>query len=174
MIAGGIVALLALAVLVVVLTRDPGTASRLAAHYVSVMAGDLAPVIALDDPGVLSAALARAGAGFTPRIASLEPQFSLLGGAVHELEGRPIAAWFYRDARADTLLAEAFTGTVDLLGEPDDVRRDREPALHIVRKTSQTLVYWQEGGVVYVLIATLPGERTVTLARRLSAAGPAR
>jgi hypothetical protein len=67
------------------------------------------------------------------------------------------------------LLAEAFAGTLDVLGKPDDVRRDREPALHIVRKTNQTIVFWQEETLVYVLIATLPGERTVTLARRLSA-----
>jgi len=166
---GAVVALAALVVLVVALTRDPGVASRLAAHYVALMAGALSPDIPLDDPAALSAALARAGAGFTPRIGSLEPQFTLLGGDVHELDGQPIAAWFYRDNRADMLLAEAFAGTLDVLGEPDDVRRDREPALHIVRKTNQTIVFWQEETLVYVLIATLPGERTVTLARRLSA-----
>ena len=34
--------------------------------------------------------------GFTPRIVSLEPEFTLLGGRPHTFAGRPAAAWFYR------------------------------------------------------------------------------
>jgi hypothetical protein len=172
LVVGVFLAVAAFAVLVFALTRDPGVVSRLASHYVATMAGSLSPEMAFGDPADLSAALTRAGAGFTPHIESLEPEFTLLGGDVHELNGRPIAAWFYRDGRADMLLAEAFVATLGALGEADDVRRDREPALHIFRKTNQTLVFWQEDAVVYVLIATLPGERTVTLARRLASRSP--
>jgi hypothetical protein len=171
---GAIVAALALGALIVALTRDPGRPSRIAAHYVAMMAGALSPRFETADPVELSAALARSDLGFTPSVASLEPEFTLLGGDVHELDGRPIAAWFYRDSRADMVLVEAFAGTLRDLGEPEDVRTERQPALHIFRKTTQTLAFWEGGDVVYVLVTTLPGERAVTLARRLTTPSSAR
>jgi hypothetical protein len=162
------VALVAAAALVVSLTRDPGLPAHVATHYVGMMAGTLGPQHVTNDPAVLTDAIVRSGLRFSPRIASLEPQFTLVGGRVHQLEGRPTATWFYRDARSEMLLGEAFVGTLDQLGEPDHVRSDREPFLHVFYKTTQTLVFWQQGPVVYALITTLPAERAIALARRLA------
>ena len=41
----------------------------------------------------------------------------------------------------------------------------------VYRAGRLTLVFWQEEAAVYVLASTLPGERTIALARRLATAG---
>jgi hypothetical protein len=130
------------------------------------MAGSLVAEHAMGDPLALSRALARTQPAFAPRIASLRPEFVLLGGAAQTHRGRPAAVWFYRDGRSEMVLGEAFVGTLEELGTPEHVRRDRTPALHVFYKNTQTLVFWQEGPLVYVLVATLPSERTIGLARR--------
>jgi hypothetical protein len=152
--------------LVFVLMRSPDLPSRVSAHYVDMMAGSLSPALETADPAVLAVGLAREG--LAPRVASLAPDFTLLGGVVHQLEERPVAAWFYRNAQSDMVLVEAFPGSLDALGEPDEVRGDRVPTLHVFRKMNQTLVFWQEGRLVYALITTAPSERVIALARRLA------
>jgi hypothetical protein len=165
---GASVIAVAVIVLVIVLTRDPGLPADIAADYVKMMAGSLAPDRAMSDAEALSRALARAEPSFTPRITPLDPEFRLQGGRAHDVRGRPAAVWFYRDARSEMVLAEAFVGTLAELGTPEHVRRDRPPALHVFYKTTQTLVFWQEGPLVYAAVATLPSERTIGLARRLA------
>ena len=160
--------LVAASVLIVVLTRDAGWPADVAADYVAMMAGSLAPEHAIADPSALSRALAHSEPTVTPRIAPLGPEFMLLGGAAHTLRERPAAVWFYRDARSELMLGEAFVGTLAELGTPEHVRSDRAPALHVFYKNTQTLVFWQEGPLVYALVATLPSERTIRLARRLA------
>jgi len=44
--------------------------------------------------------------------------------------------------------------------------------LFLYRKTTQTIVCWQDGPLVYALISTLPTEQVVRLARRAAAAVP--
>jgi hypothetical protein len=66
------------------------------------------------------------------------------------------------------VLVEAFRGTLDELGEPDQMRADRDPPLYVFHKASQTLLFWQEEGAVYVLVSTLPTERAAAWARRLA------
>ena len=163
---GAVVLLVAAVVLVIALTREGGLPSDVAADYVAMMAGTLAPEHGIDDPQALSRTLALADPAFAPRIASLGPEFRLMGGGAHRMRGRPAAVWFYRDRRSELVLAEAFVGTLGDVGTPEHVRSDRRPALHVFYKMTQTLVFWQEGQLVYVLVATLPAERTIALARR--------
>jgi hypothetical protein len=163
---GAAVLIAAAIVLILVITRDAGLPSDVAADYVAMMAGSLAPRHAIADPLTLSRALALSERAFTPRVPPLGPEFTLLGGAHHTLRDRPAAVWFYRDARSEQVLGQAFVGTLAELGTPEHVRSERAPALHVFYKTTQTLVFWQEGPLVYALVATLPSERTIGLARR--------
>jgi hypothetical protein len=165
-IVGAVLVGITLLALVFVLTRSPDLPSRVSAHYVDMMAGSLSPALETADPAALAGGLAREG--LAPRVVSLAPDFTLIGGVVHQLEERPVAAWFYRNAQADMVLVEAFPGSLDALGEPDEVRADRVPALHMFRKMNQTLVFWQEDRLVYALITTAPSERVIALARRLA------
>jgi hypothetical protein len=163
---GVLVAGVAIAAVLLSLGRTPGLAATLSADYTAMMAGSLAPSVQDADPGTLAHALARGGLGFTPRIVSLEPEFSLLGGRPHTFAGRRAAAWFFRSPSVDSALAEAFDGRLDELGPPDDTRTDRGVTLHIYHKTTQTIACWQDGPLVYAFISTIPSERVIALARR--------
>jgi hypothetical protein len=163
---------IALTVMLLSLGRAPVPASKLSQDYMGMMAGSLSPTVHDANPATLARALAAENLGFVPRIVSLEPDFTLLGGHRHTFEGRPAAAWFYRSRSVDSALAEAFEGRLEDLGTPDDVRRDGGPGLHIFRKTTQTIACWQEGRLVYVFISTLPGEVVIARARRQAARAP--
>lgn len=164
-------ALVLVAALFVAVRRDVDIPAQVAAHYVDLMAGAL-PLEAKDsDPEALARALAAQGAGFLPAIRPLDPAFALLGGGVHRLADREGAYWYYRDARSDMVLVEAFTAALDELGPAADIRETPPPALYVFRKTTQTLVFWAEGHQVYAMTSTLPGERVIALARRAAPGG---
>lgn len=164
-----VLAIVLAAVLVLALWREVDIPALVAAHYVDLMAGALPVQVESSDAGDLAPALAQRGLAFTPRIASLEPEFTLLGGGTHSLSDRPAAFWYYRNPRSDMVLAEAFTASLADLGRPAEVRDEPPLRLHVFRKTTQTIVFWQEDGEVYGVTSTFPGERAVALARRLAA-----
>jgi hypothetical protein len=161
---------IAVTVLLMSLGRAAGPAAKLSQDYMGMMAGSLAPTVQGADPARLAHALAGEGLGFVPRIASLEPDFTLLGARRHTFEARPAAAWFYRSRSMDSALGEAFEGRLAELGTPDDVRGEAGATLHIFRKTTQTIACWQDARLVYVFISTLPSEVVIALARRHAAA----
>jgi hypothetical protein len=168
-VAGAVIIGIVLVAMLASLTRRPGVASVLSQDYTAMMAGSLAAEIQTADPAALSAALVGQGLPFTPSIAALEPEFTLLGGRRHDVEARRGAAWFYRSASAELAIAEAFEGELDDLGPPDEVRTDGPRPLRVYRKATQTIVCWQDGGQVYAFTSTLPSEVVLGLARRLAA-----
>jgi hypothetical protein len=165
---GVVVVGVAIAAVLLSLGGTPGLPATLSADYTGMMAGSLAPSVQDADPGTLARALADR-VGFTPRVANLEPEFTLLGGRPHTFAGRRAAAWFYRSPSVDSALAEAFEGRLGELGPPDDTRTDEATTLHIYRKTTQTIACWQDGPLVYAFISTIPSERVIALARRHAA-----
>ncbi|HXE79294.1 MAG TPA: hypothetical protein VNK41_00955 [Vicinamibacterales bacterium] len=173
-----VIALLAVVLavaIVLAVRRDVDVPGQVAAHYVDMMAGTLRAELESADAASLERALAQKGAGFTPRIRSLEPDFTLAGGGLVQIEGRPAAFWYYRDRRSDVILAAAFTGSLAEVGQTTDVRNEAAPPLHVYRKATQTVVFWRDGAQVYTASSTLPGERAVAMARRLaSGTKPAR
>ena len=170
---GAVILGLAVAALLMSLGRTPGLASKLSQDYSAMMAGSLAPTVQDADAPTLAHALASEPPGVAPRVVSLEPEFTLLGGRRHRFGGRTAAIWFYRSKAVDSVLAEAFEGRLVDLGQPDDTRQNDPVTLHVFRKTTQTIACWQEGPLVYALISTIPSETVITLARR-HAARPAR
>jgi hypothetical protein len=171
-IVGAVVLGIVVALLLMSLGRTPGLASKLSQDYTAMMAGSLAPTIQETDAARLARALESDDDRFRPRIVSLEPQFTLLGGRPHTFAGRRAAAWFYRSPSVDSALAEAFEGRVEELGPPDDRRQGGGATLHIYRKTTQTIACWQVGPLVYAFISTVPSETVIALARRHAALDP--
>lgn len=165
------VVILVLAVIVIVLSlgRTPGLPAKLSQEYTSMMAGSLVPTVESADAAVLARAIGVVGATVTPRIVSLEPDFTLIGGRPHTVAGRPAAAWFYRSRSVDSALGLAFEAQLADLGPPDDIRQHAGTTLHVFRKTTQTIVCWQEGSLVYAFISTIPSETVISLARRHAA-----
>ena len=164
---GAVIVGIVLAAMFASLARRPGVASLLSQDYTAMMAGSLAAEVQTADPSTLSAALAGQGLPFAPRVIALEPDFTLLGGRLHQVEARKGAAWFYKAPSAELAIAEAFEGRLEELGPPDETRTDASRALHVYRKTTQTIVCWQEGATVYSFASTLPSETVIGLARRL-------
>jgi hypothetical protein len=162
---GVAVLVLAITVLVLSLGRRPGLPAKLSQEYTSMMAGSLVPTIHEANPQTLESSLASAS-GLSPHVVGLAPEFSLLGGTPHMLDGRRAVAWFYRSPAVDSALALAFEGRLEDLGSPDDVRRGEARILQIYRKTTQTIVCWQTGPLVYAFISTIPSERVIALAHR--------
>jgi hypothetical protein len=165
------VVILVLAVIVIVLSlgRTPGLPATLSQEYTSMMAGSIGPTVESADAAALARAIGVVGATVTPRIVSLEPDFTLLGGRPHTVAGRPAAAWFYRSRSVDSALGLAFEAHLADLGPPDDVRQHAGTMLHVFRKSTQTIVCWQEGPLVYAFISTIPSEAVISLARRHAA-----
>jgi hypothetical protein len=149
--------------------RKPGLPALLSQDYTAMMAGALHPEVQASDPVALSRALVTEGLPFAPRILSLEPDFALLGGRRHTLEARRGAAWFYRASSAELAIAEAFEGRIEDLGPADETRTEGPRTLRLYRKTTQTIVCWQDGPILYTFAATLPTETVVGLAKRLAA-----
>ena len=114
----------------------------------------------------------RARSGFTPRIVSLEPEFTLLGGRPHTFAGRPGRGLVLPLAGGGLGPGRGVRGRLEDLGPPDDTRQDGGVTLHIFRKTTQTIACWQEGPLVYAVISTIPSETVIALARRQRRRGP--
>jgi len=166
---GAVVVGAVLIALLASLGRQPDLVARLSQQYTAMMAGTLAPEIHTADPVKLADAFRTSGLPFTVRVSSLEPEFRLIGGRATSVHNRATAAWMYRSADAEMMLVEAFSAPLAELGASDDRRVDRPPELFLYRKTTQTIVCWQDGPLVYALISTLPTEQVVRLARRAAA-----
>jgi hypothetical protein len=164
---GAVLIGLVIVVITVTLTRSPDIVAKLSLDYVSMMAGQLVPEREERDPQALAGWFG-SHLPAAPRIVPLEPEFTLLGGRRHTVDGRRAAAWFYESPTADRAIAEAVDVRLADMPEPDETRTGAGPPLHVYRKQTQTLVVWEEGGLVYVFISTLPGERVIALARRLA------
>jgi len=169
---GAVVLGAVLIVLIASLGRQPDLVARLSQQYTAMMAGTLAPDLHTADPVELADGLRRNGLPFTVRVPLLEPEFRLIGGRATSVDNRVTAAWMYRADDAEMVLVEGFSAPLTELGASDDRRVDRHPELLLYRKTTQTIVCWQEGPLVYALISTLPTEQVVRLARRAAAAVP--
>ncbi len=167
---GAIIILLVMVVMFASIGRRPGFVAALSQQYTEMMAGSLTPETQTNDADRLASAL-RIVLPFPVKVTSLEPQFVLQGGRPTEVQGRPVAAWMYTSQAADRVLVEAFQGRLDSLGPPDDTRTDPKPSLHLYRKTTQTIVAWQDGALVYAVISTLPTEQVVAIGRRLATPG---
>lgn len=172
---GAIVVGAVLIILLASLGRQPDLVARLSQQYTAMMAGTLAPGLRVTDPARLAEALRTDGLPFTVRVPVLEPDFQLLGGRTTTVDNRPTAAWMYRSADSDMVLVEVFESPLAQLGAPDERRAEQRPELLLYRKTTQTIVCWQNESLVYALISTLPTEQVIRLARRaaVSATPPA-
>jgi hypothetical protein len=169
---GAIVLGVVLVAMLASLTNRPGLAAMISQDYSAMMAGMLAADVQTSRPDELAASLTRQGLPFVPRIATLEPDFVLLGGRRHDLEARKGAVWFYKAPSAELTIAHAFEGSLDALGPPDDTRTDGPRPFGIYRKTTQTIVTWQDEGQVYAFTSTLPSEVVLGLAKRLAGGPP--
>jgi len=91
-------------------------------------------------------------------------QFSLAGGRIQH-DGRLRALFAYDGAGGERMICEMYAGVTGDLPTADDVREYNGVRFHIYRLGDLTLVFWQDGAVVCVLVMDGDPERAITFAR---------
>jgi anti-sigma factor RsiW len=152
--------------------RHPGIPALIAEDYMRVAGGVLVADVQAADPEVLARSLRARQASLAARVPALrDAGYELAGGAVHPIAGRPGIIGIYRNRALDLLVFHAYQGSASELPGTPEVRENRGRVYTLQRKSTNILVFWQEGPVVMVLTSTLPVEQVVKLAFAAAAAG---
>jgi hypothetical protein len=174
---GPFVALAALAAvaiggLAISIARDPGLPAHVSEHYMRVAGGLVTPTVRAADAASLSATLASSAPGAV-RVPAIDGSGWRLDGGTHDrLGGRPTATAIYRNDIGEFLVWHAMDGTTSELPVTADVR-DLEGRRFLVHyKATNTLVFWQEGPRLAVVVASLPAEHVMAVARLAAAGAP--
>jgi anti-sigma factor RsiW len=90
--------------------------------------------------------------------------YTLAGGRAHTIGGRPSALYVYDKAPSSRLVCQMYEGVLDELPATDDVRQNGAFTFRVFHQGPVTLVFWQEGSIVCVLVSDLPAAEVVQLA----------
>lgn len=159
-------ALLALAIFVM-WPRSGGGAivAAAAADYRAYRAGQLALEAQTASVADVEEFFRRADPGFQVRVFDLAMmRFAIEGGRVHRLGGRLSVLFVYRGPSDERIVCQMYQGLTDDLPEPTTRRSHDGIAFQVYDRNGLTLVFWQEGDVVCVLVGEGPAEAIVQLA----------
>jgi anti-sigma factor RsiW len=150
------------------LLRRPAPAdipAQVADDYRRHRAGELRLELATSRPEDAEALFRRRGLGFPARVFDLAMMgYRVAGARVHEVSGRPSALFTYRGQGGELLLCQMYQGDLAQL-PPDPERRIHDGIEFLVyHRGGLTLVFWQEGDVVCVLVSDIASEAVVGLA----------
>jgi hypothetical protein len=155
---------IALGVLAYTMLRAPQIPAVISLDYTEVAGSVIVPDIHEREPRALSDALAaRRSTGFSvPDLSATG--FTLEGGTPRPVVGHPGVLAIYRNSLQDLVVWQQFTGSVSELPSTTDVREHGGRRYFVHRKSTNILVFWQNGTRVNVLTASLPSEQVVALA----------
>ena len=155
----------AIAILVYTMVRTPQIPAVISLDYTKVAGSVLVVDERQADARALEAALTRRQPGFDLTVPDLSAKgFTLEGGSVHSVVGRPGIVAIYRNGLQDLVVWHQFAGTTADLPETTDVRDEHGRRYFVHRKSTNVLVFWQDGFRVDVLTSSLPAEQVVALA----------
>lgn len=137
--------------------------SAAAAHMSALQAQRLTLESSATDAEVLQGYLGQR-VSFRVRVFDLAMMgYTIGGGGVLDLAGRPAAAWVYRGPNG-SLLCEMFVAGLEDLPPPEDTRVSSDFTFYIYHRDGGTQVFWEEGDVLCVLSSTLPANEVIDLA----------
>jgi hypothetical protein len=149
--------------------RDPGLPAYVSSLYMQVAGGLVVPTVRTADATVLSRAL-DAGPPGAVRVPALDSAGWRLEGGTHvNLGGDEAATAIYRNGVGEYLVWQAVAGDASELPETADVREHDRRTYFVHYKSTTTLVFWQEGPRVAVLVSSLPAEHVMAIARAATA-----
>ncbi len=155
----------AVAILFFVRRRPADLPGAVAHAYAAYASTALQLDTATGDGPVLQAFFARHGIPFATRVFNLDMMgYRLVGGRTHVLGHRPSALFVYQDASGRALLCQMFEGTLAQVPAGGEAREHNGIAFRVYRSGALTLVFWQEGAVVCVLVSDAPTEEVLQLA----------
>ncbi len=153
---------------VVWVNRPPTAPSRVAlaaADFRAFVAGGLTLDRSDANPAALEAWFRQAGLPFPARVFDFGMMdYRLAGGSLRRLAERPVALFAYSGPRDQALVCQMYEGTVTSLPAPADRRYHNEIEFLVYRERDLTVVFWQEGPVVCVLVANGDYESAIRLA----------
>jgi hypothetical protein len=91
--------------------------------------------------------------------------YRLTGGSVVGPAGRVRAMFAYESVGSDRMICQMYDGTTDALTDPAEVRTLDGIDFFVYRLGEVTLVFWQDGDVVCVLVADGDSEQAIVFAR---------
>lgn len=158
----------ALVIAVVWVTRGPDGPSMVevaARDFQGVQSGDLALELDSADPVTLEARFGAAGLPFPARVFDFGMMdYRLSGGSIRRGEGPPRALFAYRGSGDLALTCQMYEGRVEALPPPDARRVNDGIEFRVYRTNGLTIVFWQEGAIVCVLVANGDTEAAIKLA----------
>jgi len=164
-------AVLALAaVLVIAITRthsgpSPDVIQAVAADFREYRSGAMSLGRQTDDAAELEQYFRQEQVPFpTPVFEFGAMYFSLTGGRVIE-DGGPRALFAYQGAGGDRMICEMYAGVTGDLPPAAEVREYNGVQLYVYRLGGLTLVFWQDGEVVCVLVMDGDPEQAILFAR---------
>jgi anti-sigma factor RsiW len=161
--AAAVLAVLALALPFLRPTTD--LPARLGRDFADYRAGRLTLERTADNVQSIEGFFSEQGLGFEARVFDLAMMgYEPVGGRVHSVEGEPSALFVYRGPDGQILLCEMFRGLVADLPEEAERRSSRGIDFRIYDRDGKTVVAWQEGVVVCVLVSDIPREDVIQLA----------
>jgi hypothetical protein len=152
---------------IVSIVRNPTVPAVISEDYSRVAAHLLLPEVRGSDPARVSGALGARQPALTARLPTLSGDgYTLEGGAVRIMVGKPGVVAIYRNRAMDLVVVHAYEGSLGDLPGPPEVRQVDGQHLVLQRKATNILAFWQDGPTVMVLTASLPVEQVVKLAAR--------
>ena len=143
----------------------PSAPAQAAVDFRAFSPGSTPLEIRTADPATLEARLRAAGLPFAARVFDFGMMnYSLTGGGVKRFQGRPSALFAYRSADGRAVVCQMYQGEISELPVPIDRRRQNDIDFLVYREAELTVVFWQEGDVLCVLVADGDAEAAIRLA----------
>ena len=154
----------ALAVIVLWRGRDADFVGLAERDFRNYQRGALALEMRTASPGELERFYAQQGPRPWPVWELGGMGYRLVGGQRHHLAGRDAELVAYRSDAGHDLLCVMYPGAMYELPAPTETRRQGGKEFGVYRRGDVTLVFWQEGEIVCVLISSGEPEAVVQLA----------
>jgi anti-sigma factor RsiW len=143
----------------------PSAPAQAAADFRAFSSGSTPLEVRTADPATLEARLRAAGLPFAARVFDFGMmKYSLTGGGLHRFLGRPSALFAYRSADGRGVVCQMYQGQVTELPPAIERRRQNDIDFLVYREGKLTVVFWQEGDVLCVLVADGDAEAAIRLA----------
>ncbi|HEV8600941.1 MAG TPA: zf-HC2 domain-containing protein [Gemmatimonadales bacterium] len=144
---------------------SPDLPERVARDFAEFTAGRLPLRIEAREPRAIEEFFAQNGVPFATRVFDLAMmRYELLGGRVHRLGGHQSAFFVYRGADGRLLICQMYQGSLTELPPADEIREHNGITFQVHRRGGTTVVFWQEGDLVCVLVSDGPSESVIDLA----------
>jgi anti-sigma factor RsiW len=161
--------LTAAAILLLVLARrgSPDVVAAAAGDFASYRAGTLSLQLETADPRALERFFVAGRVSFATRVFDFGMMgYRLAGGRVHRVSGRASAFFTYEKAEGgrERVLCQMYQGSIPDLVPGAEEREHEGIRFRIYRAGGLTLVFWQEGPVVCVLVTDGDTEAAIQLA----------